>query len=320
MKQNMTAFYLLLPYPKKNRMITSLRQMAEIVRASGRKYRIAVAWAEDSNTIGSISRAVEEGFVEAILIGNRKAIIGTCIGLGCDLSLFSIIDAPDEVSAAALAVEMTANGKADIVMKGLVGTDKFLKAVMNKEKGLLAPGAVMSYVCALEIPAYHKLLFLTDTAVLPFPTLLQKIAMARYAIAIAHRFGIEKPKVALIGASEKVSDHFPNSLDYKVMCEMTEEGKFPDCVMDGPLDLFLACDPGSVKIKGVPTPVEGDADILLFPSLEACNPFYKGLMLFAKSELAGIICGTTKPVIVMSRSESELSKYYCIALACHMVI
>jgi phosphate butyryltransferase len=316
----MTAFYWLLPYLKKNKMITSLRQMAGIVRDSGRKYRIAVAWAEDSNTIGSIRLAVEEGFVEAFLIGNPEAIKRTCNALGCDPSSFSIIEAPDEVSAASLAVEMTVNGDTDIVMKGLVGTDKFLKAVMKKERGLLAPGAVMSYVCALEIPTYHKLLFLTDTAVLPFPGLDQKIAMARYAIAIAHRFGIEKPRVALVGASEKVSDHFPNSLDYKVMREMAAEGKFPDCIMDGPLDLFLACDPESVKIKGVNTPVDGDADILLFPSLEACNPFYKGLMLFAKSELAGIICGTTKPVIVMSRSESELSKYYCIALACHMVL
>jgi len=299
-------------------MITSLSRMAESVRSSGRRYRIAVAWAQDTNTINSLYRAAEEGFAEPILIGDRKAIIGTCISCECDLSAFTIVDAPDEISAAEKAVEMTVNGQADIVMKGLVGTDKFLKAVMNKEKGLMIPGAVMSYVCALEIPAYHKLLFLTDTAVIPFPSLTQKIAMANYAITIAHRFGIEKPRIALIGASEKVSDHFPNSKDYAEMRKMADGGEFPDCIMDGPLDLFLACDPESVKIKGLPTPVGGDADILLFPSLEACNPFYKGLMLFAKSELAGIICGTTKPVVVMSRSESEQSKYYCIALACLM--
>jgi len=292
--------------------------MAESVRSSGHKYRIAVAWAQDANTIKSVYRAVEEGFVEAILIGDRKAIIGACLSCSCDLSALRIVEAGDEVSAAAKAVEMTANGEADVVMKGLVGTDKFLKAVMNKERGLMLPGAVMSYVCALEVPAYHKLLFVTDTAVIPFPTLNQKIAMAKYAISIAHRFGIEKPKVALIGASEKVSDHFPNTKDYSEMCRMADAGEFPNCIMDGPLDLFLACDPESVRIKGVPTPVAGDADILLFPSLEACNPFYKGLMLFAKSELAGIICGTAKPVVVMSRSESELSKYYCIAMACLM--
>jgi phosphate butyryltransferase len=299
-------------------MIAKLQQMADLVKGSGRKYRIAVAWAQDPNTIGSVYKAINEGFAEAFLIGDRKAIIGTCISKGCDLSLVTIVEAPDDVTAARMAVSMTAAGEADIVMKGLVGTDKFLKAVMNKEEGLLIKDAVMSYVAVLEVPAYNKLLFITDTAVIPFPDLDQKIQMAKYAMDMTKRFGIDKPKVALIGASEKVSQHFPNTLDYLKMCEMARDGQFGDCIMDGPLDLFLACDPASIEIKGVPTPVAGEADILLFPSLEACNPFYKGLMLFTKSELAGIICGTTKPVVVMSRSESELSKYYCIALACLM--
>ncbi len=292
--------------------------MADLVKKSGRKFRIAVAWAQDPNTIGSVYKAVHEGFVEAFLIGDRKAIIGTCISKGCDLSLVHIIEAPDDVAAARMAVSMTARGETDIVMKGLVGTDKFLKAVMNKEEGLLIRDAVMSYVAVLEVPSYHKLLFITDTAVIPFPDLYQKTFMAKYALDMARRFGIEQPKIALIGASEKVSQHFPNSLDYSKMCEMARDGQFGNCIMDGPLDLFLACDPESIEIKGVPTPVAGDADILLFPSLEACNPFYKGLMLFTRSELAGIICGTIKPVVVMSRSESEISKYYCIALACLM--
>jgi phosphotransacetylase len=203
-------------------------------------------------------------------------------------------------------------------MKGLVGTDKFLKAVMDKETGLMLPKAVLSYVGALEIPKYHKLLFITDPAVIPFPDLNQKVAMAGYAIEMANKFGIRKPAVALIGASEKMSDHFPNSIDYAIMCKMAERGQIRNCIMDGPLDLFLACDKKSIDIKGVETPVNGNADILLFPSLESSNPFYKGLMLFAQAELAGLITGTEKPVIVMSRSESEKSKFYCIALACLM--
>lgn len=299
-------------------MITSLRQMADTVRLSGKKQRIAVAWAQDPNTVGSLHRAVIEGFAEAIMIGNPDAILATCDELGLDSGLFTIVAAADEKVAAEMAVAMTRSGEADVVMKGLVGTDKFLRAVLDKEKGLLPPGAVMSYVCAVEVPAYHKLLFVTDTAVLPFPGLDQKVAMARYAVGMARSFGIRKPRVALIGASEKVNERFPNTLDYAEMTRMAENGDFGDCIMDGPLDLFLACDPASVKIKGVDTPVAGDADILLFPSLEACNPFYKGLMLFAGGELAGMICGTSKPVVLMSRSESELSKYYCVALSCLM--
>jgi phosphate butyryltransferase len=299
-------------------MITSLGMMADAVRSSGVKRKIAVAWAQDPNTVGSLSRAVEEGFAEAVMIGQKDQIIKTCLSTGADPDRFTIVMADDEKSAAETAVAMTKAGETDIVMKGLVGTDRFLRAVMDREKGLLLPKAVMSYVCAVEIPAYKKLLFITDTAVIPFPDLDQKVAMAGYAIEMAGKFGIEKPAVALIGASEKVSSHFPNSLDYSVMCKMAERGQIPNCIMDGPVDLFLACDPESVRIKGVDTPLNGNADILLFPSLEACNPFYKGLMLFGGGELAGMICGTSRPVVMMSRSESELSKYYCVALACLM--
>lgn len=292
--------------------------MADVVRSSGKKQRIAVAWAQDSNTVGSLHRAVKEGFAEAIMIGRREQILAVCRETGADPDCFTLVESADEKSAAELAVAITRAGEADVVMKGLVGTDKFLRAVMDREKGLLPPKAVMSYVCAVEIPAYHKLLFITDTAVIPFPDLDQKVAMARYAIEMSRGFGIETPRVALIGASEKVNDHFPNTLDYSVMCKMAERGQIANCVMDGPVDLFLACDPASVKIKGVDTPLAGDSDILLFPSLEACNPFYKGLMLFGGGELAGMICGTSKPVVLMSRSESEMSKYYCVALSCLM--
>lgn len=299
-------------------MITTLVQMEEKVLSLKKKHCVAVAWAQDTNTLGALNKAVRKGLIEAILIGNVSEIRNTCKAEGIDDSIFTIAESTDETSASSFAVSLVKNGDADILMKGLVGTDKFLKAVMDKEKGLMLHDAVLSYVCALEIPEYHKLLFITDPAVIPFPDLDQKIAMARYAIEMAQRFGIKKPKIALISASEKKSRHFESSDHYSSMCKMAESGQISDCIMDGPLDIFLACDKKSVEIKGVDTPVDGDADILLFPSLEACNPFYKGLMLFAGSELAGLIRGTEKPVIVMSRSESELSKYYCIALSCLM--
>jgi phosphate butyryltransferase len=292
--------------------------MEKVVLALKKKYRVAVAWAQDSNSIGAINKAVKKGFIEAILIGDVAEIKNACKALSIDDRNFTLVDSVDEIHASAMAVRLAKSGEADIVMKGLVGTDKFLKAVMDKEKGLMIPEAVLSYVCALEIPAYKKLLFITDPAVIPLPNLHQKVAMARYAIEIAQKFGIEKPKIALIGASEKISRHFEYSSDYSVMKKMAACGQIENCEMDGPLDIFLACDKKSVEIKGVHTTVNGEADILLFPSIESCNPFYKGLMLFAKGELAGIIRGTEKPVVVMSRSESEISKYYCIALSCLM--
>jgi phosphate butyryltransferase len=300
-------------------MIRTLDQMVEKVLALKKKHRVAVAWAQDTNTIGAIHKAVNKGFIEALLIGKSSDIIKTCKTEKIDHKLFTIINADNESKASLEAVRLAKTGDADIVMKGLVGTDQFLKAVMDKQNGLMIRDAVLSYVGAIEIPSYHKLLFITDPAVIPYPDLDQKIAMAGYAIEMARKFGVEKPKIALIGASEKMSPHFGNSVDYAIMCKMTDRGQIKNCTIDGPLDLFLACDKKSIKIKGVDTPVNGDADILLFPSLESCNPFYKGLMLFASGELAGLIRGTEKPVIVISRSESEKSKYFCLALSCLMV-
>jgi phosphate butyryltransferase len=299
-------------------MITSLDQMVEKVLSLKRKFRIAVAWAQDPNTIMAVHKAVESGFTEAVMIGNTKEISKLFNSLLIDRNSFTVVDSENEGRASQEAVAMVKSGKADIVMKGLVGTDKFLKAVMDKENGLMLPGATLSYVGAMQIPSYHKLLFITDPAVIPFPNLDQKIAMAEYAVEMAHCFGIKKPKVALIGASEKMSRHFENSVDYAIMCKMVERGQIKNCIMDGPLDIFLACDRESVKIKGVDTPVNGEADILLFPNLESSNPFYKGLMLFGNGELGGLIRGTSHPVVLMSRSESERSKFYCIALACLM--
>jgi phosphate butyryltransferase len=293
--------------------------MVETVLSQGRKYRVAVAWAQDPNTIGAIHRTVNEGFIAAILIGRRSEIIKTCISEGIDENLFQIIEAASENIASSMAVAMVKSGEADIVMKGLVGTDIFLKAVMEKENGLMLPGAVLSYVGAIQIPAYHKLLFIADPAVIPYPNLEQKVSMISYAVKMANRFGIDLPKVALIAASEKSGKHFSSSADYNTLVEMAGRGEIENCIIDGPLDLFLACDKNSVEIKGIKTAVNGEADILIFPSLESCNPFYKALMLFAQGELAGIIRGTERPVVVMSRSESQISKYYCIVLSCLMV-
>ena len=298
--------------------ITSLKELTAVLKQQSRKYKIAVACGHDSNTITALAEAANQSFAIPILVGKKNLILDIIKENNLNENLFQIIDEQDDIKALNIALEMVKSDKADIFMKGLIGTDKFLQAVLNKEKGLMKPKAVMSYVCALEVPKYHKLLFVTDTAVLPYPDLDQKIAMLKYSLNMAQQFGIAKPKVALIGASEKAGQNSTYSADYAVMCKMVERGQLPDCIIDGPIDIFLACDKESVEIKGVPTPVDGDADILLFPSLEACNSFYKGLMLFAGGELAGLIQGTTKPVVVMSRSESEASKYYCVALACLM--
>lgn len=297
--------------------IKRLDEMVEKVKKLKAK-TIAIAVAEDENTLEAINEAINSGFAKALMYGNKDKIIKCCEDLNIDYTRFDIIDEKDPVIATKLAVEAVKTNKADVLMKGLVNTDKFLKAVLDKEKGLLPPKTVMSYVCAIEVPSYNKLLFVTDTAVLPYPNLEQKAAMLKYAVKMANQFGIEMPKVALLSATEKVNPTFQSSTDDALICKMVERRQLPACIVDGPVDLFLACDPKASEIKGVETTLSGEADILICPSLEACNIFYKGLMLFAKGELAGLIQGTTKPVVVMSRSESKKSKFYCIALSCLM--
>lgn len=299
-------------------MIRSLDELVDKVTHAKRRYRIAVAWGQDQSTLGALARASAAGFAEPILVGNKDETVKAANLANADTDGFKFIESASEKSASDMAVKMTREGESDIVMKGLVNTDIFLKSVMHKELGLLPVGKVMSYVCAIKVPAYNKLIFLADPAVLPFPDLNQKVAMVNYSVEMARRFGIDKPKVALIGASEKVSRHFENSIDYSVICKMADRGQIKNCIVDGPLDLFLACDKESVVTKGVPTPINGEADVLIFPGLESSNPFYKSLVLFGGGELAGILCGPEKPVVVMSRSDSENTKLYCIALACLM--
>ncbi len=298
--------------------IKSLKEMVSHLEKSGVNKKIAVAVAEDDNTIGALISASNAGFATPILIGNKEKIESLLAAENAKPEHFTIVDKPKHEEAVSEAVRMVKEDEADVLMKGLIGTDKFLKAVLHKEKGLLPPKACMSYVCALDLPKYDKLLFVSDTAVLPYPDLNQKIAMVNYSVAMAKRFGVEKPKVALISATEKPNPVFSSSINDTIICKMANRGQIKDCIVDGPLDVFLACDKESIAIKGVETPINGEADALIFPSLESANSFYKGLMLFGGGELAGLIQGTIKPVVVMSRSESQQSKFYCVALSCLM--
>ncbi len=297
------------------KQLKRLSDIAQVIREQGKK-KLAVAYAQDPNTIESIDMAVKEGIVDAYMIGDKERIIATAKEKSIDPESFNIVHVPDELESAREAVRMVRSGEADVLMKGLVSTDKYLKSILDKEKGLLPPGNVLSHVCVVDIPKYHKLIFLADTAVIPFPDLSQKIAMLNYTIATAHKFGVEMPKAALLTATEKVNSKFQATIDASIICKMADRGQIKGAIVDGPMDLFLACDPASVEIKGIESPVAGDADILIFPTIEASNLFYKGVMLFAGGELAGLLQGTTHPVIVTSRSESTMSKYYSIAAGC----
>ena len=201
-------------------------------------------------------------------------------------------------------------------MKGIINTDNLLRAILDKEKGLLPPGKVLTHLSVMQIPTYDKLLFFSDAAVIPRPTLQQRIEMIWYAIHVCRDFGIDQPKISLIHCTEKVSAKFPHSLDYVNIVELCEAGEFGHAIIDGPLDVRTSCEPASGNIKGIVSPINGEADVLIFPNIESANAFYKSVSLFAHADMAGLLQGPICPVVLPSRSDSGLSKYYSMAMAC----
>lgn len=296
--------------------ISSFTELTQYLQAVSVRKIIAVANAVDEHTVAAVLMAVEKGLIEAYLIGDVAAIESPQLFEQNPSPYIHIVDIPDVLQATLEAVRMVRQGEADILMKGLVNTDVILRAILDKEKGLLPPGKVMTYNAALQIPSYHKLLFFSDPAVIPSPTVEQRTAMVKYAIATAYKFGVEQPKVALIHATEIANPKIHYMQDYLDIMAAWRRGEFGNVIMDGPLDIFLALDHDRGSIKNVPSPVLGDADILIFPNFESANIFYKSVSLFAGADMGGLLQGTDKPVVMTSRSESTQSKFNSIAMAC----
>lgn len=296
--------------------IKSFKDLTSHLSEAKTRKRMAVANGVDSHTLEAVLMAVEQGIVEAYLIGDVAVIEPYIFEKSAFSPYIHIIDKPEVKDATLEAVKMVKQGECDILMKGLVNTDVLLRAILDKEKGLLPKGNVLTYNAALEIPSYHKLVFFSDPAVIPYPTLEQRVAMIKYAINTSRKFGFEHPKVALIHATEVPNPKINFMQDYLDIMQMWRNGEFGDVIIDGPLDIFLALDSERGGIKNVPSPILGDADVLIFPDFACANVFYKGVALFANAQMGGILQGTEKPCVLTSRSESSLSKFYSIAVAC----
>lgn len=277
--------------------------------------RLVVVNGIDEHTIEAVSQAVDMGIVDGILTGEVNRIENTCRILNIDMGKFIIEPAENESSAATKAARMISTGKANLMMKGLLSTDKFMKVLLNKEFELLPPKGVLSHIAVMQYPNYHKLLIVSDVAIIPYPDLAQKIVMTGYLVQTAHALGIEFPKVALIAATEQVLAGIPACTDAAVIAKMADRGQIAGAVVDGPLALDVAIDKESAVIKKVNSPVAGDADCLLFPNIDAGNVFYKMSARMCKSEQAAIVAGAKVPVVLSSRGDTMETKLYSIALA-----
>ena len=293
-------------------MITSFEQIYEILRSKTRK-RLIAAWAVDDHTITAAYKAVELGIVDATLVGDVNMIKKVCEAEKIDPSVFTIINNENELASIAQAVLMVREGQGDILMKGLCSTDKYMRGILNKEKGLLPPKAVLSHVCVLDNPNYHKLIVLGDMAVIPLPDLNQKIAIVKYLVNTAKALQIEKPKVALLAATEQMLPAMQACVDAAIISKMIDRGQIPGCLGDGPLALDVAISKEAVKLV---SPVAGDADCLLFPNIESANTFYKvNSQLCQGVKQAAVVAGAMAPCVLSSRADSIETKLNSIALA-----
>ena len=282
----------------------------------GTRKRVAIVWAADESTQYAAIRALNDGFIDAIFVGCREQL-EQLAELKPHADHITYVDTDDKDKAAALAVQMVREGQADVLMKGLINTDNLLRAVLNKETGILPKGNVLTHVTTAEIPGYDHLLFFTDAAVIPCPTREQRIEQVRYVAGLCRAFGVEEPKIALIHCSEKVNEkHFPFTVEYRELVQMCQDGEFGPCIVDGPLDVKTSCNLHSMETKGINSPIHGEADAVIFPDIQAGNVFYKTLTLWAKAETAGILQGPSAPVVTPSRSDSGECKYYSLAVAC----
>ncbi len=296
-------------------MITNFDQMFEQLRSKPKK-RLVAAWGVDDHTISAVYMAVEAGIVEGILVGDETMIQKVCSENNYDITKLTVVNNNNELKSISQAVDMVNAGEADILMKGLCSTDKYMRGILNKEKGLLPPKAVLSHVCVVQNPGYHKLLVISDIAVIPAPDLKQKQAMIGYVANTAKALGVEKPKVAMITATEQMLPGMPACVEAAMLSKMSDRGQIAGCVVDGPLALDVALCKEAAEIKKLKSDVAGDADCLVFPCIEAANVFYKLAGHFCPGvKMAAMVAGAKAPCVLSSRADSTETKLNSIALA-----
>lgn len=276
--------------------------------------RVAVVHPCDEVSLLGALEAKDKGVIEPILIGPKAKIIATAEEALCSLEGIKIIDVPHSHAAAAAAVEQVRLNNVDAIMKGKLHTDELMSAIIDAKNGLRTERR-MSHVFALDVPTYHKPLFITDAAINIAPDLSIKRDIVQNAIELLHTLGNPAPKVAILSAVETVNSKMLSTIDAAALCKMAERMQITGGVLDGPLAFDNAISKASAATKGLVSEVAGDADILLAPDLEAANMLAKQLIYLAGAESAGIVLGATVPIILTSRSDGILSRLTSCVLA-----
>jgi phosphate butyryltransferase len=293
--------------------ITNFQSLISAARQVG-PVRAAVAAAHDPEVLKAIDRAQREGIVEATLIGDWPAIEAYAAQTAADLNGVAFRHEPDPRLAARMAVGSARRGETDVVVKGQVKTADLLGAALNREVGIRGQG-LLSHVAVYELPGMDRLIYLSDSGVIVYPDVYQKLEIIKNAVRVAHVFGLARPKVAILAASETVHPKIPASIDALALSKMAEQGWVEGADVDGPLGLELAISPHAAVLEESDSPIAGLADVLIVPNVEAGNIVAKGLLYFARARMAGLVVGAKVPIVISSRADSAETRYLSLAMA-----
>ncbi|MGQ9585081.1 MAG: bifunctional enoyl-CoA hydratase/phosphate acetyltransferase [Anaerolineae bacterium] len=293
--------------------ICNFQQLMEIARGRGPQ-RVAVAAAEQPQTLIALARAHREGLAIPILVGDEEAVRRVAAAEGLSLEGMEVVHQPLPRLAAKEAVRLVTEGLADLVMNGRAQPGDLLRAALAREGGLRM-GRLLTDVAVFEIPGFDRLILVSDIGVVISPTLEEKVGIVQNAIDAARALGVEQPRVALLSATEMVNPKIPTSLDASNLAKMADRGQIKGGIVDGPLALDNAISPQSAAIKGIRGPVAGQADILIAPDIETGNLLAKAITCFAGGKMASVVVGARCPLVMPSRADPPESKLTSLALA-----
>ncbi len=293
---------------------SNYEQLVNHVKQLPQPARMAVAAANDLHTLEAVFHAQSQGIIHPVLVGDRNVMDGLLDSLGMYLPEEALFHEPDTAAAAAKAVSLVREQKADMLMKGKLDTSQLLKAVVNKESGL-GKGRLMSHFTIFEIPGYHKLLAVVDGGMVPYPTLEQKKDIILNTVEALTAMGYTCPKVGVLACIEKVNPKMPETVEADLLKQMNHEGQIPGCIVEGPISYDCAMSQNIANYKNYESPVSGDCDILVAPNIHAGNIMGKMLTVTCGATVSGFIVGASCPIVMTSRGSSPEEKYLSIVLA-----
>ena len=281
--------------------------------SDGEPKTLVVAAAHDEHTLEAVYTAAETLPMRYILVGDREKIMKISGQFGKTPNAQDILDAGDSVDCACKSVNIIREGKGNVLMKGILETGTLLKAVLDRENGIRGTGT-MSHLAILNVPGYPKLVSITDSGMIPHPTLEQKVEMVRNAISFYRRLGVHQPKIAVLAATETVSDKMPETLDAAELQAMCTRNELGECILEGPLSFDIAISRESAAIKKHPSKISGEVDIFLVPCITTGNVMCKGLLYWGGATMAGCILGAKVPIVLVSRGATAKEKQLSIML------